>query len=92
MRYALLMCADESAVISHEERSRRVAACASFQEQMRERGVRAGYAPRLRGRRSPPALYITGRFQPLSSSGPTSSVSTSVSGRVAERLPLARCQ
>ena len=39
MRYALLMCADESAVISHEERSRRVAACASFQDQMRERGV-----------------------------------------------------
>ncbi len=31
-------------------------------------------------------------LQPLSSSGPTSSVSTSVSGRVAERLPLARCQ
>lgn len=39
MRYALLMCADESAVISHEERSRRVAAHAAFQDQMRERGV-----------------------------------------------------
>lgn len=39
MRYALLMCTDESAVISHEERSRRVTACASFQDQMRERGV-----------------------------------------------------
>jgi hypothetical protein len=39
MRYALLMCADESAAISDEERSRRVAACASFQDQMRERGV-----------------------------------------------------
>jgi len=39
MRYALLTCADESAVISHEERFRRVAARASFQDQMRERGV-----------------------------------------------------
>jgi hypothetical protein len=39
MRYALLMCVDESAVISHEERSRRVAARASFEDQMRERGV-----------------------------------------------------
>jgi hypothetical protein len=39
MRYALLMCTDESAAISHEERARRVAACASFQDQMRERGV-----------------------------------------------------
>ena len=39
MRYALLMCTDESAVISDEERSRRAAACASFQDQMRERGV-----------------------------------------------------
>jgi hypothetical protein len=33
------MCADESAVISHEEQSRRVAARASFEDQMRERGV-----------------------------------------------------
>ena len=39
MRYALLTCADESAVISHEERFRRVAARASFQDQMRECGV-----------------------------------------------------
>ena len=39
MRYALLMRADESAVISSDERSRRVAACASFEDQMRERGV-----------------------------------------------------
>jgi hypothetical protein len=39
MRYALLMCADESAVISEEERSRRKAACASSQDEMRERGV-----------------------------------------------------
>ena len=39
MRYALLMCADERAVISDEERSRRVAARASFEDQMRERGV-----------------------------------------------------
>jgi hypothetical protein len=39
MRYALLMCVDESVVISHEERSRRVAARASFEDQMRERGV-----------------------------------------------------
>lgn len=39
MRYALLMCADENAVISHEERTRRATACASFEDQMRERGV-----------------------------------------------------
>jgi hypothetical protein len=39
MRYALLMRADESAVLSHEERSRRAAAAASFEDQMRERGV-----------------------------------------------------
>jgi hypothetical protein len=39
MRYALLTCTDESAVISDEERSRRVAASALFEDEMRERGV-----------------------------------------------------
>jgi len=39
MRYALLTCTDESAVISDEERSWRAAALTSFEEQMRERGV-----------------------------------------------------
>ena len=36
MRYALLTCTDESAVISDEERSWRAAALTSFEEQMRE--------------------------------------------------------
>ena len=39
MRYALLTCTDESASISDEERSRRAATLAAFEEQMRERGV-----------------------------------------------------
>jgi hypothetical protein len=39
MRYALLTCTDESAVISDEERSRRARALASFEDQMCELGV-----------------------------------------------------
>jgi hypothetical protein len=39
MRYALLTCTDESAVISDEERSWRATALASFEDEMRERGV-----------------------------------------------------
>jgi hypothetical protein len=39
MRYALLVWTDESAVISDEERSRRVAARESFQDEMRARGT-----------------------------------------------------
>jgi hypothetical protein len=39
MRYALLVCTDESAAISEHERARRAAAGASFRDQMRERGV-----------------------------------------------------
>jgi hypothetical protein len=39
VRFALLVCTDESAVISDEERSRRVTACTSFEDHMRERGV-----------------------------------------------------
>jgi hypothetical protein len=39
MRYALLTCTDESAVISDEERRWRAAALTSFEDQMRERGV-----------------------------------------------------
>ena len=39
MRYALLTCTDESAVISDQERSRRARALASFEDQMREQGV-----------------------------------------------------
>jgi hypothetical protein len=39
MRYALLTCTDESAAVSDEERLRRAAALASFEDQMRECGV-----------------------------------------------------
>ena len=39
MRYALLVCTDESAAISEHERARRAAAGASFRDQMREQGV-----------------------------------------------------
>ena len=39
MRYALLTCTNESAVISDQERSRRARALASFEDQMREQGV-----------------------------------------------------
>ena len=39
MRYALLVCADESAAVSDEERARREAAFTRFRDQMRERGV-----------------------------------------------------
>jgi hypothetical protein len=42
MRYALLICNDEKAVISPEEQSRRFAAFASFQEEMEARGVLVG--------------------------------------------------
>lgn len=42
MRYALLICNDESSAISEEERSRRDAAFITFQNQMRARGVLAG--------------------------------------------------
>ena len=42
MRYALLICHDESAAISEEERSRRDAAFIAFQDQMRARGVLVG--------------------------------------------------
>jgi hypothetical protein len=39
MRYALLTCTDQSALISDQERSRRARALASFENQMREQGV-----------------------------------------------------
>jgi hypothetical protein len=39
MRYALLVCADESAAVSDEERARREAAFNGFRDQMRARGV-----------------------------------------------------
>ena len=39
MRYALLTCTDQSAVISDEERSRRAAAVTSFEDQIRDRGL-----------------------------------------------------
>lgn len=39
MRYALLIYTDETAAISQDERSRRVAAFTSFQDQMRAQGV-----------------------------------------------------
>jgi hypothetical protein len=42
MRYALLICHDESAAISEDERSRRDAAFIAFQSQMRARGVLVG--------------------------------------------------
>jgi membrane protein DedA with SNARE-associated domain len=46
----------------------------------------------VRRRRRARGLNPCRALQPLSSSGLTSSVTTSVSGRVAERRPLARCQ
>ena len=39
MRYAMLICADEAAPVSPQERARRVAAFESVQEQMRADGV-----------------------------------------------------
>jgi hypothetical protein len=39
MRYALLVCADESAEVSDQEQARRVTAVASFRDRMRGRGV-----------------------------------------------------
>jgi hypothetical protein len=39
MRYALLMCTDEGAAISAEERARRAAAFTSFTDQMKARGT-----------------------------------------------------
>ena len=39
MRYALLMCSDESAAIGAQERARRAAALATFTEQMAARGT-----------------------------------------------------
>ena len=39
MRYALLMCTDESAAIDAEERTRRAAALEVFTEQMTARGT-----------------------------------------------------
>ena len=42
MRYALLICHDESVVISAEERALRFAAFAAFQDQMEARGVLLG--------------------------------------------------
>jgi len=43
MRYAMLVCADESARVSAEERARREAAFIGFLDELRERGVlRAG--------------------------------------------------
>ena len=39
MRYALLMCTDESAAIGAEERARRAAALGAFTDQMAARGT-----------------------------------------------------
>ena len=39
MRYALLMCTDESAAIGAQERARRAAALAAFTDQMAARGT-----------------------------------------------------
>jgi hypothetical protein len=39
MRYALLMCTDESAAVGDQERARRAAALDSFTEQMTARGM-----------------------------------------------------
>ena len=39
MRYALLVCADDSVAVSDEERARREAAFTRFRDEMRERGV-----------------------------------------------------
>jgi hypothetical protein len=42
MRYALLICNDENAVVSPEERSRRMAGFDAFMEEMTARGVLLG--------------------------------------------------
>ncbi len=42
MRYALLLCDDENVVLSHEERSVRVAAFTAFNERMGACGVLVG--------------------------------------------------
>jgi hypothetical protein len=42
MRYALLICTDQSVAISEEERSRRITGLMSVQEQLRARGVLVG--------------------------------------------------
>jgi hypothetical protein len=42
MRYALLICHDESSAISEKERSRRDAALIAFQNQLRARGALLG--------------------------------------------------
>ena len=39
MRYALLVCANESAEVSEEERARRETAFTRFRDEVRERGV-----------------------------------------------------
>jgi hypothetical protein len=39
MRYALLICADETAAVGDQERARRAAALSSFEDQMQARGV-----------------------------------------------------
>jgi hypothetical protein len=42
MRYALLICTDQSVAISAEERSRRITGLMSVRDQLRARGVLAG--------------------------------------------------
>jgi len=42
MRYALLICTDQSVAISAEERSRRITGLMSVQDQLRARGVLVG--------------------------------------------------
>ena len=42
MRYALLICTDQSVAISEEERSRRITGLMSVQDQLRARGVLVG--------------------------------------------------
>jgi hypothetical protein len=43
MRYALMICQDESATITPQEESRRAAAFTAFQDEMAARGVLLGY-------------------------------------------------
>jgi hypothetical protein len=59
MRYALLICHDENAVISPEEQSRRTAAFTSFHDQMQARGVLLG-SERLRPTASSTTVQVRG--------------------------------
>jgi hypothetical protein len=55
MRYALLVCADESVAVSDEERARRETAFTRFRDEMRKRGVLHAASGCVAPRRPPPS-------------------------------------